>query len=356
MPAAQTSTLKPEKLVEPAATSGGWKAGEPRDLDVVSPSSYRLSSSATCRPCMRARARLRTRARTANGNGDCARAGAVSLVGGGGVLARAAAHAKVGDLEEAVGGDHDVGGLDVAVDDALRVAVLEADKQLAQQEGCDARRQHRAGRLVCHVLQVAAGHLRRARAKGARCEDGVRNGVCVCRRVAPVRRARMRGQPRDRASKRGHAHDPARERGRGARDGVAPHVLQNGVELLLLADDKLLDELNDVGVLEPAVDAQLAPHALLRVAVAVAHLPQLSQVDNLDRDAPQRVRVDRLLHLVTRHARATGRAERRTRGRGCSGDADPSSTRGARAAAARLTLPCCPSPSTSPIMYCRIIL
>ena len=39
-PLAQTSTLNPENCCEPDATSGGWKAGLPRDFEHVSSCAY----------------------------------------------------------------------------------------------------------------------------------------------------------------------------------------------------------------------------------------------------------------------------------------------------------------------------
>ena len=53
---------------------------------------------------------------------------------------------------------------------------------------------------------------------------------------------------------------------------------------------------HDIVVLEPPVDLELALHVLL----GVLDLAQLELVHDLDRDAPQRLRVHRLLHLALR--------------------------------------------------------
>ena len=72
MPAAHTSTLKPEKCSEPEATSGGWKAGEPRLFEHLQP--YVKEAATACergcnrrqsRGCSRMRKRLRLHANAA---------------------------------------------------------------------------------------------------------------------------------------------------------------------------------------------------------------------------------------------------------------------------------------------------
>ena len=76
------------------------------------------------------------------------------------------------------------------------------------------------------------------------------------------------------------------------------HQLEHDVLLLLvgLFDFEHLEQLDDVLVLEPPVDLELALHVLL----GVLDLAELQLVHDLDRDAPQRLRVHRLLHLALR--------------------------------------------------------
>ena len=71
-------------------------------------------------------------------------------------------------------------------------------------------------------------------------------------------------------------------------------MLVHDVHLLLLIVDKGVEHLDDVLVLELAVDRDLFAQILLRMA----DLPQLPQVDALDGNPLESLGVDRLAHLA----------------------------------------------------------
>lgn len=103
------STLKPEKVSSPLAISGGWKAGEPWLVRQVS------STAKGCRACRAVRVRAAQEKRP-------------TVPAQGAYLG----NPEVGDLERAVGGEQQVARLDVLVNDALAVQVLQAVDQLAE--------------------------------------------------------------------------------------------------------------------------------------------------------------------------------------------------------------------------------